>query len=176
MTVRARAMPVATNTYTQITDKRLTSSVGAPTLKDNKTTLDLNDTCQKEVRMPSNTESSLLDGNSHTTAWPGGRPYTITLHNVLTQTPLIAIFNLTLQYIRCLLLWTVCGYRSGQWSRDGYKLRLRRSLRNFWLMMNSIRHRHAYGRRMTDSACPYCKSNAQKNQSAWPCKLYTVYI
>lgn len=140
--------------------KYATTFKGPATSVDNKTAPELNDTCQKEDRMPSDTksESSLLDGNSHTTAWPGGRPYAKPLYHVLTLSTPYRNFQSYSQVFRCLLLWTVCGYRSGRWSRDGYKLRLRRSLRNFWLTMNSIRHNGVSGRRMADFVCPYCKS------------------
>lgn len=112
--------------------KRFTMTFKGPaTPADNKTAPELNDTCQKEVRMPSDTESSLLDGNSHTTAWPGGRPYATPFWNVLTQSSPYRNSQSYTFVFRCLLLWTVRGYRSGRRSWDGYKLRLRRSLRNF---------------------------------------------
>lgn len=77
MTIKARGIGrygelIGSNKYFN----RFATFKGPATSVDNETAPELNDTCQKEVRMPSDTESSLLDGNSHTTAWPGGRPYT----------------------------------------------------------------------------------------------------
>lgn len=101
MTIEARGISrhgelICSNKYCNAI--RFTTFKGPVASVDNKTAPDLNDTCQKEVRMPSDTESSLLDGNSH-------RPGLAAVHTrnrfklFYLNRRLIAIFNLTRKYL-----------------------------------------------------------------------------